>query len=237
MNGTKQRLLFAGLLALALHCALLSWQLARPSVTLPTSLSCQRVTVSLGVREVASPLPAPKQIRQAVQVEKLLLSQTVSRIHKQEPVKKQKPERPQAIETEQGLVPPAAPELETPAEMRPAPASAALSPLAEIKKESTPTSAAAAQVIQQATPLYRLNPPPAYPRQARRRGLEGVVMLEAHIAISGRVTELRLFTSSGHTILDRAALKAVRRWRFIPGTVGHKRQEMWVKVPVRFQLQ
>ena len=72
---------------------------------------------------------------------------------------------------------------------------------------------------------------------ARRRGLEGVVTIEAKIDINGRVEELRIFAGSGHTILDKAALKAVRAWRFSPGTVGGQTQSMWVKVPVRFELR
>jgi protein TonB len=72
---------------------------------------------------------------------------------------------------------------------------------------------------------------------ARRRGLEGVVTIEAKIDRNGRVEELRLFAGSGHSILDKAALKAVRAWQFSPGTVGGRTQSMWVKVPVRFELR
>jgi protein TonB len=89
---------------------------------------------------------------------------------------------------------------------------------------------------QEAAPLYASNPPPEYPMQARRRGLQGVVTIEALIDASGNVADLRLFASSGHSILDKAALSSVRGWRFQPGTVGGRRKQMWVKVPVRFEL-
>ncbi|MCW5206577.1 energy transducer TonB [Desulfobulbus sp. F5] len=89
---------------------------------------------------------------------------------------------------------------------------------------------------QEAAPLYASNPPPEYPPQARRRGLQGVVTLEALIDVSGRVADLRPFSSSGHGILDKAALKSVRSWQFTPGIIGGKTKEMWVKVPVRFEL-
>jgi periplasmic protein TonB len=89
---------------------------------------------------------------------------------------------------------------------------------------------------QEAAPLYASNPPPNYPIQARRRGLQGVVMLEALIDTSGGVADLRLSSSSGHSILDQAALEAVRGWRFTPGTVSGRRKQMWVNVPVRFAL-
>lgn len=92
-------------------------------------------------------------------------------------------------------------------------------------------------IVREAAPLYKTNPPPKYPRMARRRGLQGVVTIEAKVNNRGTVDELRLFSSSGHRVLDKAALRAVRAWRFSPGTVGGRAQSMWVKVPVRFTLR
>lgn len=89
---------------------------------------------------------------------------------------------------------------------------------------------------QEAAPLYASNPPPEYPMQARRRGLQGVVIVEALIDTKGTVSDLRLARSSGHSILDTAALRSVQRWRFQPGTVGGRQTAMWVNVPVRFEL-
>jgi protein TonB len=100
-----------------------------------------------------------------------------------------------------------------------------------------PTPPRSTELVREATPLYQSNPPPKYPRMARRRGLEGVVTIEALIDSNGKVVELRIFSSSGHRILNKSAMKAVRGWRFTPGTVGGRRQQMRVKVPVRFQLR
>ncbi len=98
------------------------------------------------------------------------------------------------------------------------------------------TAPASTTAVREAAPLYKTNPPPQYPRLARRRGLEGVVTLEAQIDSNGKVIDLQIFTSSGHKVLDKAALKSVWRWQFSPGTVGGRAQSMWVKVPVRFKL-
>jgi protein TonB len=105
-----------------------------------------------------------------------------------------------------------------------------------ISRRQTTSAASYGTGDQEAAPLYASNPPPEYPPQARRRGLQGVVIIEALIDVSGRVADLRPFSSSGHSILDKAALNAVRSWRFTAGIVGGKRKEMWVKVPVRFEL-
>lgn len=89
----------------------------------------------------------------------------------------------------------------------------------------------------QVLPAYRRNPPPVYPASARRRGYEGTVILEVLVNARGTVDELRVSRSSGFKVLDRAALRAVKIWLFEPGRQGERAVAMWVKVPVRFQLQ
>lgn len=92
-------------------------------------------------------------------------------------------------------------------------------------------------VVRKAFPLYRLNPPPKYPRMARKRGYQGAVVLEVLVNQNGRVGDLRLFTSSGYSILDRKAMESVKVWLFEPGMKGDKKLDMWVRVPVRFELK
>jgi protein TonB len=88
-----------------------------------------------------------------------------------------------------------------------------------------------------ARPLYKQNTSPPYPRKARRLGYEGIVMLKVLIDENGRVDDLTVLQSSGHTILDRAASSAVKKWLFEPGTEGGIKKKMWVKIPVRFDLK
>ena len=100
-----------------------------------------------------------------------------------------------------------------------------------------PATPKAAAIVKEASPLYRVNPPPAYPLSARRRGYQGMVILEVLVGYSGRVVDLRLAQSSGHGVLDDAALEAVKTWRFIPGSRDGLPVDMWVRVPVRFELR
>ncbi len=88
-----------------------------------------------------------------------------------------------------------------------------------------------------ARPRYRDNPSPLYPDQARRRQLEGTVVLEASIGEKGKVDELVIHASSGHRLLDEAALKAVRLWLFEPGRRNGVPIPMKILVPVRFGLR
>nr|WP_320010832.1 energy transducer TonB [uncultured Desulfobulbus sp.] len=98
------------------------------------------------------------------------------------------------------------------------------------------TAGGAARAVIAARPRYRSNPPPVYPELARRRQLEGTVVLEVLVNTRGRVDALALHNSSGHRILDRAAQRAVRSWLFIPGREGGNPIQMKVLVPVRFAL-
>ena len=88
-----------------------------------------------------------------------------------------------------------------------------------------------------AIPLLKKNPPPVYPKSARRRGYQGKVILKVLVAANGSVKEVELDKSCGYDILDRTALSAVRDWQFKPGIKNGKKIKMWVKVPVRFQLK
>ena len=58
--------------------------------------------------------------------------------------------------------------------------------------------------------------PPTYPIDARRRREQGTVKLMVLVGPDGRVSDIALAASSGSQALDRAALGAVKRWRWLP---------------------
>ena len=78
---------------------------------------------------------------------------------------------------------------------------------------------------------------PAYPRHAREMGWEGTVLLRMEIGADGRVGQLNVQRSSGHRLLDQAAIAAAQRWRFAPETDGGFTMPAIVDVPVRFDLE
>ncbi len=83
---------------------------------------------------------------------------------------------------------------------------------------------------------YLHNPKPRYPRAAKKRGIEGMVMVNVRVGRDGRPLEVLIHTSSGYGVLDRAALKAVRGWRFEAARRGNTRVEGKVLVPINFEL-
>jgi TonB family protein len=72
---------------------------------------------------------------------------------------------------------------------------------------------------------------------ARRYGWQGKVKLAMHIAPDGQLTDLRVQQSSGHRILDHAALQTLQTIRNIPEAVnwlqGHA---LDIVLPVEYRL-
>jgi protein TonB len=81
------------------------------------------------------------------------------------------------------------------------------------------------------------SPLPRYPEQARRRGREGTVHVEADVNERGLPTAVRVRRSSGYGLLDAAAVEAVGKWRFRPARAGGKAVPGRVVVPIEFRLK
>jgi len=59
---------------------------------------------------------------------------------------------------------------------------------------------------------------PSYPERALLRGLEGSVRLSYYVDEEGRVRDVRVEQSSPPSVFDSAAMSALRKWRFVPGS-------------------
>jgi protein TonB len=92
-----------------------------------------------------------------------------------------------------------------------------------------PQVPALAQALTELVPIAESNEPPRYPQLAIRQRLEGTAVIVVEVDGRGLVVRCSLDRSSGHGVLDRAALAALARWRFRggPGTT---------RVPVVFRL-
>ena len=75
-------------------------------------------------------------------------------------------------------------------------------------------------------------PRPDYPFDARARHLtgSGIALLEVDRK-TGYVVAARMLKSTGHVILDNAALSAFMRWHFKPGTVRE------VRIPINYTMR
>lgn len=80
------------------------------------------------------------------------------------------------------------------------------------------------------------NLPPVYPPEAKSAGQQGKVVLRVLVGADGKASQTQIFTSSGHQLLDDAALKAVSSWRFVPGQRNGVAEAMWSLIPITFAL-
>lgn len=120
-----------------------------------------------------------------------------------------------------------------------APAPAVAAPVAPVAPV-VPAAAAPAPVVV-TEPDYKAaylnNPRPPYPMVARRMGWSGKVILNVEVLAEGSCGELSVFKSSGHDILDKAAMQTVKSWRFTPARRGGQPVTQWFKVPIQFSLE
>jgi len=150
---------------------------------------------------------------------------------------KQKPEEPKV---EQGVKP-----IEEPVRKAVEPSPEPLpqanpSELIEAAKPLEASDSVTQPAIPDSSPDYRApslhNPPPRYPHAARRRGMQGRVLLHVEVMVSGHCGQIEVQKSSGYDMLDEAAVEAVKAWQFIPATHLGFPVQSWLHIPIRFEL-
>lgn len=250
-----KRTLIAGVLALVVHGFLMGTDLSWLGKTPPIRPKTRELTVTLSYFKPETPAPepetraqipaaqhAPKTVapeippppkppppKQEVKPRKQIAKQPVA-------AKKKRRAEPTPPVVSQKPAPKAAPpEEEKPGQVMERPREADAPANGVDPKDRAPAPPRGDAIVE-AKPLYRSNPPPEYPRMARRKRYQGVVLLDILVAASGQVSDARVHQSSGHPLLDRSALEAVKKWGFEPGRRGDQAVEMWVRIPVKFQL-
>lgn len=109
-------------------------------------------------------------------------------------------------------------------------------PVRDLPPEPQTTRSAVPEPPELTQPRYRYNPPPTYPRAARRQHHEGTVRLRVSVDAAGGVDDVEVIASSGSKLLDDAAQEAVRHWRFEPGRRGETSVACRVHMPIHFRL-
>lgn len=133
--------------------------------------------------------------------------------------------------------PPPLPDLKLAAAARPNQAPQALAPAIDfgLDLRGGPTLAAAVRDTD-IVPLVRVNP--QYPLSALERGIEGWVEVEFTITPQGTVKDPVVVDSDPRWIFDRAALRAIRKWKYRPKIVdGVPVERKGVRVRLNFQIE
>jgi protein TonB len=74
---------------------------------------------------------------------------------------------------------------------------------------------------------------PEYPAQALQQRIDGPVVLQVWIAKDGSVRDLKMV--KGYFVLGRAAIDAVKQWRFKPYTQNGKPMEFQTTITINFR--
>ena len=75
---------------------------------------------------------------------------------------------------------------------------------------------------------------PSYPHQALTIRREGAVVMHAFVSDKGQVSQVTLL--SGDPILGRAAMDAVRQWRYHPARLNGKPTPSETDITLNFKL-
>ena len=78
--------------------------------------------------------------------------------------------------------------------------------------------------------------PPQYPPEEQRRGITGTVTVGLTYDANGNVTDVQVIKSSGNRNLDRAAVKAAKRWKVNPAVRNGVKVAGLAKTDVVFSL-
>ncbi len=75
-----------------------------------------------------------------------------------------------------------------------------------------------------------------YPTSLRDAGIGGEVFVWFFISEEGLVLDRRVSQTSGHVLLDEAALKVADVFRFSPALNLENVVQVWIQLPISFQV-
>lgn len=224
-----------GMLAVvALHAGVIFWLLThtQPEVVIPKPEPMTVSLITLPAKQEAAPTPEVVPVIKKQPVIKPVVKPKetpVKQIERPAPVVERiveaVPEQPKFEASTQ----PAAPPLEVPVAAAPS-------------KPTPPVAPPKQEVVEDKVEppkfgvAYLNNPAPDYPRLSQRAGEEGRVLMKVLVSAEGRPESVDVINSSGFDRLDRAAVNAVKQWRFEPARKGGKALSAYVNVPLSFSL-
>ncbi|MCW8327752.1 energy transducer TonB [Photobacterium sp. SDRW27] len=249
-----KRYVIAGTASIIIHSVVLSAVPNTMVMAMPVGTESTRVSLNL----VSAPKPTPQPVAETQVVQETIPVAKPKSIEKQTAVKKlvkkKKPEVTQDKPIEKTITktkkePPKKPEEKTAKtvtkpqpekkvakkETKPANAKPVVENQPEVKAQAASGVNSSPKLVTQ--PTFSTSPSPVkYPRLAKRRGIEGQVMVEVWLDPNGKQIKHTLVKSSGAQVLDKAALEAIKRWHFSSHIIDGQAIAHRVQIPVRFEL-
>ncbi|MDT8407455.1 MAG: energy transducer TonB [Methylococcales bacterium] len=75
-----------------------------------------------------------------------------------------------------------------------------------------------------------------YPKTAKKRAIEGYVVMSVLINVDGSVEKVQVLEASPQGVFEESALAGMRAWRFEPARYQGKAVKVWAKQKIRFTL-
>ncbi|GHS91827.1 hypothetical protein FACS1894139_17250 [Planctomycetales bacterium] len=205
--------------SLTLHAGVfLGVSTAAPSPREFTATQVGIVAVDLSPAALAQIFPAAAEPETS--------TETSASVETPEPPETPEPETAELAET---------PAPETPPLSEPPPVAASPAETAPVAAQNLANAGVAAATSPEV--IAGSNRRPTYPEAARRRRQEGTVWLRLEIDARGAVRTATVDASSGYPLLDEAAVRAARQWRFRPATRFGQPAADTVRAPVEFHLR
>jgi TonB family protein len=102
------------------------------------------------------------------------------------------------------------------------------------KKESAEDQDKAKEKIK--APKIIVKIPPVYPDEAKKKKLEGIVILKIQIDKKGKVTEVKVIKGD-HELLNKASIEAIKQWEYEPFIEDGSPKPHQFDVQVHFKLR
>ncbi|WP_321491453.1 TonB family protein [uncultured Desulfobacter sp.] len=113
----------------------------------------------------------------------------------------------------------------------------AIGPAREIGEFKTEMKKIEFELTEVDTPPKATRKAPAmYPFGAKRKGIQGQVLIRCLVGLNGTATKHKILISEPEGEFDEAALTALQKWRFKPGILGGQAVPTWIRVPFIFKL-
>lgn len=77
---------------------------------------------------------------------------------------------------------------------------------------------------------------PVYPEKARKDSFTGTTFVEIQVDTKGKVVVAKVKESSGHTLLDQAAIEAAKKFEFSSGKKDGEAVNTLMVIPFKFSL-
>ena len=170
------------------------------------------------------------EVQEAVKIE-------FTRLRQDTEVEKKKSEKAERVKAEQAPPPPMLALQKTSVDPNAGgDAASAIATLVEAQTQQMGNLHGTGGADRDAVPLVRIEPD--YPMQARQRGIEGWVVVEFTISTAGTVKDAQVVASEPGNVFDRAAVQAVRKWKYNPKVVDGKAVERTgMKIRLDFEME